>query len=94
MGAVGGQALLYVRVAGDCMDPVVTEGQILGVDTERAPRDGDIVVARRGSEMMVKYLKHCGSLRWLVPAVTGHPVIVLHPPVELVGVVSLVAREV
>lgn len=88
------QPLVYVRVVGDCMDPVLEPGHVLGVDPGRPPRDGDIVVARRGHEVLVKYLRTCGTIRWLVAAAPGLPVTALLPPVELVGVVSLVAREI
>lgn len=89
----GRPPLVYVRVTGDCMAPTVPAGRVVGVDRTREPRDGDLVVARRGDELLVKMLRGAGRLRWLVATADGHMPILLAPPVELVGVVTVIVQE-
>lgn len=84
---------MYVRVTGDCMAPTVPAGRVVGVDPARPPRDGDLVVARRGDDLLVKMLRGSGRLQWLVAVADGHYPILLAPPVELVGVVVVIVQE-
>ena len=49
-------ATFYVRVEGDSMEPRIHAGELLVVDRMAETRDGDVVVARIGSEFMVKRL--------------------------------------
>jgi DNA polymerase V len=47
----------YIRVMGDSMYPVITEGEMLVVDRMEEPRNRDIVVARIGDDLCVKRLR-------------------------------------
>jgi DNA polymerase V len=46
----------YVRVEGDSMEPSIQPGALLVVDRMAETRDGHIVLARIGSEFLVKRL--------------------------------------
>ncbi len=50
-------ATFYVRVSGDSMEPVIHSGALIVVDRMIETRDGDIVIARVGSELCVKRLR-------------------------------------
>ena len=50
-------ATFYVRVAGDSMEPLIQPGALIVVDRMLETKDGDIVIARIGSELCVKELK-------------------------------------
>jgi DNA polymerase V len=50
-------ATFYVRVEGDSMEPHIHAGALLVVDRMAETKDGDLVVARVGSEFMVKRLR-------------------------------------
>ena len=49
-------ATFYVRVEGDSMEPRIHAGELLVVDRMAETKDGDVVVARVGSDFMVKCL--------------------------------------
>jgi DNA polymerase V len=49
-------ATYYVRVEGDSMEPRIHSGELLVVDRMVETKDGDVVVARLGSEFTVKRL--------------------------------------
>lgn len=49
-------ATFYIRVAGDSMEPRILTGALIVVDRMVETKDEDIVVARIGSEFMVKKL--------------------------------------
>ena len=49
-------ATFYIRVAGDSMEPKIQSGALIVVDRMAETKDNDIVVARIGSEFMVKKL--------------------------------------
>jgi DNA polymerase V len=50
-------ATFYVRVSGDSMEPVIHSGALIVVDRMLETKDGDIVIARVGSELCVKRLR-------------------------------------
>ena len=60
-------ATFYVRVEGDSMEPRIHDGELLVVDRMAETKDGDVVVARIGSEFMVKrlHIKADGDI-WLL----------------------------
>lgn len=49
-------ATFYIRVEGDSMEPKIQTGALIVVDRMAETKDDDIVVARIGSEFMVKRL--------------------------------------
>jgi DNA polymerase V len=50
-------ATFYIRVEGDSMEPKVQSGALVIVDRMAETKDDDIIVARIGSEFMVKRLR-------------------------------------
>jgi DNA polymerase V len=50
-------ATFYIRVEGDSMEPKIQSGALIVVDRMAETKDDDIVVARIGSEFMVKKLR-------------------------------------
>src|ERR687886_142212 len=60
-------ATFYVRVEGDSMEPCIHADELLVVDRMGETKDGDVVVARVGSEFMVKRLRiEAGGDIWLL----------------------------
>ena len=49
-------ATFYIRVEGDSMEPKIQTGALIIVDRMAETKDEDIIVARIGSEFMVKKL--------------------------------------
>ena len=59
-------ATFYVRVSGDSMEPIIHSGALIVVDRMIETKDGDIVIARVGSELCVKRLRmKNGGAIWL-----------------------------
>jgi DNA polymerase V len=50
-------ATFYIRVIGDSMEPLIQSGALIVVDRMLETKDGDIVIARIGSELCVKRLR-------------------------------------
>lgn len=50
-------ATFYVRVSGDSMETLISDGELLIVDRMSETRDRDIVVARVADELCVKRLR-------------------------------------
>lgn len=84
-------ALPIVAVQGDCLAPRIMPGSWVAYDPAQTARPGDTVVARYGGRLIVKELKEWGSHFWLV-ANRGWEPIQAEPPVEIVGVVTMVMR--
>jgi SOS-response transcriptional repressor LexA len=78
-----------VRVTGDGAAPRIPPGTWLCVDEQREPLPGDVVVARRGGELLVKELHAWGGELWLT-AVNGTVPQPVGPDVEILGVVRSV----
>jgi DNA polymerase V len=66
-------ATFYVRVAGDSMETLISDGALLVVDRMTETKDRDIVVARIDDELCVKRLKFLddGSM-WLFSENTSY----------------------
>src|SRR5438128_4975032 len=59
-------ATFYIKVEGDSMEPKIHSGALLVVDRMAETKDNDIVVARIGTEFIVKRLHtEQGSIRLL-----------------------------
>lgn len=71
-------ATFYVRVTGDSMEPLIQSGALIVVDRMSETNDGDIVIARIGTELCVKRLKidKTGIIR-LVPENINYKSIVI-----------------
>jgi SOS-response transcriptional repressor LexA len=75
-------SLTALKVRGDSMSPIIESGYIVLVDTsQRDPKSliGDMVVAREGDALTVKWLRKEASFYQLVPQHTSirHPVRIL-----------------
>ena len=53
-GRWAGRRVVGVRVHGSAMEPDLREGDTVFVDRDLRPRDGDIVLAYRGDEVLVR----------------------------------------
>jgi DNA polymerase V len=57
----------FVRVTGDSMIPLIQPGSLLLVDRMVEARDKDVVIARIGTDLCVKWLRVCEEGRiWLI----------------------------
>src|SRR3982750_3090439 len=67
-------ATFYIRVEGDSMEPKIQAGALIIVDRMAETKDNDIVVARIGSEFMVKklHIEKDGCI-WLVSENRAYP---------------------
>ncbi|HEX8650032.1 MAG TPA: S24 family peptidase [Pyrinomonadaceae bacterium] len=67
-------ATFYIRVDGDSMEPRIHAGALIVVDRMAETKDDDIVVARLGSEFMVKklHIEKDGCI-WLVSENRAYP---------------------
>lgn len=50
------EAFLALPVRGDCMEPIISDGDVVIVDTQTEARPGDIVVAEHDGQVYVKEL--------------------------------------
>jgi len=55
--AFAGDADYALRIEGDSMEPTLREGEYVAVHRQHTAEDGDIVVARVGSELVLKRLR-------------------------------------
>lgn len=77
-----------VEVRGDCLEPSgIAHGHIAIVDLDIRERHGDLVLARRDDELLVKRLEIDGRLRWLIADQHWEPLLVADG-VEVIGVVK------
>ena len=82
----------FVKVRGDSMDAVgIKDGDLVGVRRDPDPRDGDIVIARIGSEITMKRYQRRGERVELEPRSTNpeHETIQVEigTDIEMVGIV-------
>lgn len=71
-------ATFFIEVMGDSMEPEITEGDLLVVDTMVDHKNRDIVVARIGDELCVKRLRKLADGR--VYLFSDNPV---YKPIEI-----------
>jgi hypothetical protein len=76
-------------VTGDCMEPIIFEGDVVIIDPFRAPEPNDIVVFERDRAMFVKKLVSAGDGLALIPV---NDATVYFPPVARPGGHSCPAR--
>jgi SOS-response transcriptional repressor LexA/DNA-binding XRE family transcriptional regulator len=84
---------LAVRVIGDCMEPDIHRGEVVVVDTSADPRAGDIVVAEREGEMLIKRLRRRGADLFLEPNQSDYETVQVDEHTRIVGVVRWSGRE-
>src|SRR5215216_1183521 len=67
-------ATFYIRVEGDSMEPRIHEGSLLIVDRMVEATEGCVVIARIGSDFMVKrlHVEQDGQI-WLLSENTDYP---------------------
>lgn len=76
------------EVAGSCMEPELSEGDIVLIDLDARPVDGKLVVARRksGEVLLKRYFRRAGE--------NGGPALIeLRPNIDAAGVGELVILE-
>lgn len=83
-----------LTVKGDSMiEEGIHEGDVVIVEKERTPKNGDVVAACVDTEWTVKYYQeHFGKIT-LVPANRNYPVIIPKESLEIGGVVVSVIRK-
>ena len=76
-------ATFYVRVAGDSMETLISDGELLVVDRMSETKDRDIVVARVEDELCVKRLRILddGSI-WLFAENTSYQPMAITPEMD------------
>lgn len=83
-----------LTVKGDSMiDEGIHEGDIVIVEREREPRNGDVVAAQVDNEWTVKYYQNMYGEVTLIPANKNYPVIKPRESLEIGGVVVSVIRK-
>lgn len=86
--------IFSLTVKGDSMiDEGIHEGDIVIVEREREPRNGDVVAAQVDGEWTVKYYQNAYGEVSLHPANKNYPVIVPRESLEIGGVVVSVIRK-
>ena len=66
-----------LRIAGDSMEPTLRDGEFVAVHRQQTAQDGDIVIARVGSELVLKRLRrspHGVTLQSDNPAYAAIPI--------------------
>ncbi len=88
-----GENSFYLRVVGDSMSPLLSEGMLVLVDPDWSPKHNDVVVVRNhADEGSVKRLKNDGGQWFLVPENARYPVQPLADS-TIVGVVVLSVQQ-
>ena len=88
----GWDGRLLVPAPDDALAPTIERGDGLVVDTEAEPQGGNLVVAFRNSDLLVRYLTWRDAQQWLVAA--GYAAIPLGPEVAILGIVVETRRTV
>ncbi|HYK08150.1 MAG TPA: transcriptional repressor LexA [Candidatus Eisenbacteria bacterium] len=86
--------IFSLTVKGDSMiDEGIHEGDIVIVEREREPRNGDVVAAQVDGEWTVKYYQNAYGEITLHPANKNYPIITPQESLEIGGVVVSVIRK-
>ena len=62
---VAGRTIKAVRVTGDCLQPGIHPGNILFVDVDLAPQNGDIVLCLLDGRLAIKRYRVVDNNQWL-----------------------------
>jgi repressor LexA len=88
------EASFLLRVSGDSMTGEgIKEGDMVVVEKERAPGNGDIVIAEVDGEWTMKYFRKDGEGVYLEAANPKYPLIRAKTELRLGGVVTAVIRK-
>jgi len=88
------ESSFLVQVSGDSMEGAgILEGDMVIIEKERDPRNGDIVIAEVDGEWTLKYFKNQGPQVFLEAANPKYPVIRARTELRLGGVVVAVIRR-
>jgi len=86
--------IFSLTVRGESMiDEGINDGDIVIVEKDLQPRDGDIVAANVDGEWTVKYFKRKDGKVYLIPANSVYPVIEPRESLVIGGVVASVIRK-
>ncbi|HVZ58521.1 MAG TPA: S24 family peptidase, partial [Patescibacteria group bacterium] len=86
--------IFSLTVRGDSMiDEGINDGDIVIVEKDVVPRNGDIVAANVDGEWTVKYFQRKNGTIYLVPANATYPVIRPSESLSIAGVVASVIRK-
>lgn len=81
-----------IRTSGACMEPVVHDGDLVVVNLTCEPKPGDIVVAERGGEVLVKWLRRRNGDLFLEPNQPGYETLRVDEATRIIGVVRWSGR--
>jgi repressor LexA len=90
----GKEARFILKVKGDSMiEAGIQEGDMVIVERNTTPKDGDIVIANMDGEWTMKYFRKKGNKHWLEAANTAYEP--MHPDesLEVAAVVKHVIRS-
>jgi len=89
------EATFFVRVEGDSMVGAgIHSGDLLVIERDVEPRDGDVVVAALGGDMTVKRVRRGEDALWLVADNDAYPPQRVTTELVIWGVVQHVVHEV
>jgi SOS regulatory protein LexA len=88
------EATYMLKVSGDSMlDAGIRPGDIVLVERNKSPKDGDIVIAEVDGEWTMKYLKKSGNNFTLIPGNKKYKPIVPKSELKISAVVTAVVRK-
>lgn len=88
------EATYMLKVSGDSMiDAGIKPGDIVLVERNKAPRNGDIVIAEVDSQWTMKYLRKSGSKVTLVAGNKRYKPIIPEAELNIAAVVTAVVRK-
>lgn len=88
------EATYMLKVSGDSMiDAGIRPGDIVLVERNKAPKDGDIVIAEVDGEWTMKYLRKSAGKTTLMPANKKYKPILPKSELKITAVVTAVVRK-
>lgn len=83
-----------LKVKGDSMiEAGIFSGDMVVIEKDRTPKDGDVVVACIDSEFTLKTLRHINNQPYLAPANSEYKELIPKDSLEIFGVVVSVMRK-
>ena len=62
---VAGRNIVGIQVSGDCLEPELSHGDVVFVDMDIAPEDGDLVLCTVDGKIAIKRYREVNGERWL-----------------------------
>jgi SOS regulatory protein LexA len=88
------ESSFLLKVSGDSMiGEGIMEGDLVIVEKEREPRNGDVVIAEVDGEWTMKYFRRQGKQIFLEAANPKYPIIKAKTELKLGGIVTAVIRK-